>query len=403
MATTAAEYPRNFMESSFPPLTDRRHKRGRTDASFEFTFRSNVPTFVKYYVIHSVGNTSARKLSPFLMAKILTQKLGPAYKASKMSSGDILLELKEKQQVEKLLDVTSIGDVAVTISPHRSLNTSRGVISEEDFMNLSDEELLEGFQEQGVTKVQRIVLRRNNQEIPTKHVILTFATSTLPSSLEAGYVKVNVRPYIPNPRRCFKCQRFGHASPSCRGKATCAKCSSNDHESDKCNSSPQCTNCKGDHPAYSRSCPVWKKEKEVIAITVKEKISFYEARKRLSLLPKLSYANVVHQGAAPHRPREPTGSTSSSPAVAPPAPVVAAASAAPSLSKAPEIPVSQGLKTTRPSRPEARASASTLRSSSASAMEVDTKTPVSLTPKDQRSLERTKRDKLPVTAPKKDR
>lgn len=144
-------------------------------------------------------------------------------------------------------------------------------------------------------------------------------------------------------------------------------------------------------------------KKKVIAITVKEKISFYEARKRLSLLPKLSYANVVHQGAAPHRPREPTGSPSSSPAVAPPAPMVAAASAAPSLSKAPEIPVSQGLKTTRPSRPEARASASTLRSSSASAMEVDTKTPVSLTPKDQRSLERTKRDKLPVTAPKKDR
>ncbi|XP_072145573.1 uncharacterized protein [Dermacentor andersoni] len=65
-----------------------------------------------------------------------------------MASGDLLLELTKKDQLEKLAELTTIGDIKVTISPHRSLNTSRGVISEEDFLNLSDEELLEGFQEQ---------------------------------------------------------------------------------------------------------------------------------------------------------------------------------------------------------------------------------------------------------------
>lgn len=65
-----------------------------------------------------------------------------------MSSGDLLLELNDKDQVQKLLELTSIGDATVTISAHRTLNTSRGVISEEDFLGLSDEEMLEGFQEQ---------------------------------------------------------------------------------------------------------------------------------------------------------------------------------------------------------------------------------------------------------------
>lgn len=96
----------------------------------------------------------------------------------------MLLELNEKEQLQKVSELTKIGKDTVTISAHRSLNTSRSVISEEDFLGLSDEELLEGFQEQNVVKVQRIVIRRNDQEVPTKHVILTFGTSVMPTSLD---------------------------------------------------------------------------------------------------------------------------------------------------------------------------------------------------------------------------
>ncbi|XP_070390462.1 serine/threonine-protein phosphatase PGAM5, mitochondrial-like isoform X3 [Dermacentor albipictus] len=81
----------------------------------------------------------------------------------------------------------------------------------------------------------------------------------------------------------------------------------------------------------------------------------------------------------------------SGPAVTPPAPVVEAAGTAPSSSKALLTPVPrQGPKIKRTPRPEARVSAPNSLSSSASerAMEVDTKTPVSLTPKNKCSLER---------------
>lgn len=392
------------MADAFPHLPDRPVKRGRTEAPFHFELRTNYDNFPRFHVLHSEGTSSMRKLSPFLVAKSLGEAIGKEYKASKMSSGDLLIELKKKEQIQKLYDLVSIGNTDITITAHRSLNTCRGVISEEDFLNLSDEELLEGFQNQNVIKVQRITMRRNNEQLPTKHIILTFGTSTLPSSLDAGYLKINVRPYIPNPRRCFKCQRFGHASQSCRGKEACAKCSANGHSAEKCQESPCCVNCKGDHPAYSRSCPVWKREKDVIALTVKEKISFFDARKRLGVLPQRSFASVVRQGAAPQQLQEHAAVTTRGPVAAPPAPVEVAASAAPSSSKAsPQTLSAQGPRLNRTPRPETRVSGPSPRSSSASekAMEVDGKTMASSTPKDQRSSERTKKEKIILNTQKK--
>lgn len=386
-----------LMATQASALLDRPLKRNRTEATFHFSLQPRI-TFPKYHVLHS-DSTPARKLSPFLVAKCLKEKIGPKHKVTKMSSGDLLIELTEKEQVPKITELTNIGNTTVSTTVHRSLNTSKGVISEQDFIGLSDEELLDGFQDQQVIKVQRIVIRRNDQETPTKHIILTFATSDMPTSIEAGYLKINVRPYIPNPRRCFKCQRFGHASQVCRGKDTCAKCSSNDHKAESCEASPHCVNCGGDHPAYSRSCPSWKREKEIITLTVKEKISFVEARKRLSHLFHKSYAEVTRKGAASQRPQESTVSAQSDAVVSPPAPQVEAATAAPPKLKAPQAAASQGLKINRTSRPETRLSVPESRTPSASekAMEVDPKTSVSSTPKDQRSLERAKRDKIPIT------
>ncbi|GBN08076.1 hypothetical protein AVEN_273830-1 [Araneus ventricosus] len=43
-------------------------------------------------------------------------------------------------------------------------------------------------------------------------------------------MRLSVRPYIPNPLRCFKCQRFGHSKTSCRGTLTCARCAEVGHD-----------------------------------------------------------------------------------------------------------------------------------------------------------------------------
>ena len=59
---------------------------------------------------------------------------------------------------------------------------------------------------------------------------LTLNSPTLPNRIKAAYLSCPVRPYIPNPLRCFQCQRYGHAKTSCRGSVTCARCAEVGHE-----------------------------------------------------------------------------------------------------------------------------------------------------------------------------
>lgn len=184
------------------------------------------------------------------------------------------------------------------MTPHRKLNTIQGVISENDLRETSEEELVEGLASQGVVGARRITLRRDGVERKTRHIILTFDSTTLPETIKAGYLQCRVRPYVPNPQRCFKCQRFGHGSRNCRGRDTCAKCSTKEHVADACNNEPHCTNCSGNHPAYSRLCPMWKDEKEVLKLKVTENITYAEAKKRFAFISKGSYAEAVRRGPA---------------------------------------------------------------------------------------------------------
>lgn len=140
---------------------------------------------------------------------------------------------------------------------------------------------MENLQDQGVVAVRRITIFRECKKLPTKHIILTFNTPDLPTSIKAAYLKCSIRPFIPNPLRCYKCQRFGHSKDSCRGSVTCARCAGN-HDSENCQLPPLCVNCKNDHPSFSRTCPLWTFEKEVQTVKIVRKISFPEARKRVS-------------------------------------------------------------------------------------------------------------------------
>ncbi|XP_041364243.1 protein ecdysoneless homolog [Gigantopelta aegis] len=167
----------------------------------------------------------------------------------------------------------------IKVTAHSSLNSSKGVIRCRDLEGVSEEEICQNLRIQGVTAVRRIKVRRNNDLLPTNTCILTFNVPTLPQSVKAGYLNIPVEPFIPNPLRCFKCQRFGHGQNTCRGKLTCARCGLFDHDSKTCKNDTLCLNCKGNHCAYSRECPRWKLEKRVQQVKVQNKLSFTDARR----------------------------------------------------------------------------------------------------------------------------
>lgn len=203
----------------------------------------------------------------------------------------------------------------------------------------------------------------------------------------------------------MKCQRFGHGSQTCRGRARCAKCASCEHVSENCTSEACCANCE-DHAAYSRSCPAWKKEKQILELKVKFNLSFQEARQRFCTHnnSEPSFADVACRGAVP-RFSAPARFTPSVTAVVPEAPPAGAVCTAPP-------PVQKGQQTTESAGP--RTTASAVRSETAinvpakqapsttseEVMDTSHTPPAPHTPKERRSsLERSKKKKTRITGP----
>ncbi|GIY89683.1 RNA-directed DNA polymerase from mobile element jockey [Caerostris darwini] len=163
----------------------------------------------RFFILSLPANAVSK--SPFAIEKGLKGILGSPKAVKKLRSGDLLIETLNALQSKLLLLAKTFLGQPIIVSPHRTLNTSRGVISEPDLVNCPESEILEGLSEQGVINVRRITIKRGADILETKHLILTFSQPKLPSSVKAGYLNCHVRPYVPNPLQCFKCQRFGHS------------------------------------------------------------------------------------------------------------------------------------------------------------------------------------------------
>ena len=77
-----------------------------------------------------------------------------------------------------------------------------------------------------------------------------------------GLYNVKVSPYVPNPIRYFKCQKFGHGKGQCKGKLKCFKYGEEDHEGFDCKNNLKCSNCGQPHMASSKDCQHFIREKK---------------------------------------------------------------------------------------------------------------------------------------------
>ncbi|GFW25074.1 putative RNA-directed DNA polymerase from transposon BS [Trichonephila clavipes] len=231
--------------------------------------------------------------SPFAIHKALIGIGGEPKSVKKLRSGDLLIETSSEVQTKSFLLAKSFLDSPANITPHKSLNSSRGVISEPDLLTTSEAEIREGFSNQGVIQVRRITIKKVTAIIPTKHLVLTFSSPTLPQTIKAVYLNFKIRPYIPNPLRCFKCQRFGHSQTACRRQLTCSRCASVGHASTDCSLELKCISCSQPHTADSKLCPKWKTEKQIQEIKTNKNITYVEARKLI--VPQLvqTYAKAA--------------------------------------------------------------------------------------------------------------
>ncbi|GBM83101.1 hypothetical protein AVEN_73097-1 [Araneus ventricosus] len=90
--------------------------------------RNNVPTF---FVIARISNKNEtfHCVSPFLVEKAITGSVGNVKSTKKLRSGDILVEVESPKQAKQILKLKSLSTIPVTVNPHATLNSSKGVIS----------------------------------------------------------------------------------------------------------------------------------------------------------------------------------------------------------------------------------------------------------------------------------
>ena len=192
------------------------------------------------------------------------------------------MECDTKKQSDLLLKSQKLVDWPMKVSIHPTLNSSRGAIRCRELAGMSETDIRDELSEQGVILVKCIRRKKEGQDKETNTLFLTFCNASLPKDIRIGYLRVKVDPFVQNPLRCFKCQKYGHGAQRCSSAAVCPKCAL-EHEG-PCTNTPtphpsKCVNCEGAHPSSSKDCDVWKKEKQIQKVKTEREISYPDARK----------------------------------------------------------------------------------------------------------------------------
>ena len=272
-----------LMASNPTPPNSKRQRADNDDSQDMDTGRNRETRsdWPKFLVIQGTDER-LRKLSPFAINARIRSLAGEAKSINRLRSGDILVEVTKESHSRLLLGTTQFVNAPVKVEPHRTLNSSKGVIRCRDLKECSEDEIVTGMADQKVTMAKKMTTRREGKVLPTATVILTFSTPKPPKEVKVGYLNVSVDPYIPNPLRCFRCQQYGHVTKNCTKDALCPKCSQPGHEEAACKEAQYCINCKGPHPVYDKNCPKWIEEKEVQTIKTTRNVTYREAKEIVS-------------------------------------------------------------------------------------------------------------------------
>jgi hypothetical protein len=77
----------------------------------------------------------------------------------------------------------------------------------------------------GVVDVERAMSMRDGNLTPNGHHIVIFDQRKMPTEVNVGYMRHNVRVYYPRPLRCSKCCKFQHTRKRCpEREMACRNC-----------------------------------------------------------------------------------------------------------------------------------------------------------------------------------
>ncbi len=241
----------------------------------------------EFKVLLKFATESGNSINPLKLTKTLKEIVGTTECIKTLRDGKLMLFCKDGRQQKTAMGIKTLIGHKVVCSIPEEKSWVRGVISGIP-TDVSSEKIKRNITGAAVNDVRRLKCIRNNEKIDSLSVVLNFDENKLPERVYLGFVSYAVRPYVPPPLRCYKCQKFGHVAAVCRGKQRCARCGG-DHEYGKCGQGikPKCCNCGGEHSAGYAGCLVRKNAVKVQNVRVAEGISYAEALKKVKQTPKV--------------------------------------------------------------------------------------------------------------------
>ena len=254
------------------------NKRQRPDSDDEIdssTLFKTPDNFAKFLIIESKNKEKPiTSLSPFVIEKQIEAMISTPKNVKKLKNGTLLIETTRKMQTDILLKSNKFFNLPVEVSPHKSLNSSKGIIRDRNLRGESDENILEYLTPQGVTAVKRFKVKKGHDLVPKNSILLTFNSVQPPKTIKIFFQIIPVDLYVPNPLRCFNCQKFGNHEDKCPVDigSVCERCGMGNHDrhTNHCKNPTKCVNCGGEHLSRSNECETWKKEKEIMKLSHKE-------------------------------------------------------------------------------------------------------------------------------------
>ena len=180
--------------------------------------------FPRFLVIEGLDpNKTLRRANGTILDKTIDGATSATTKREWMGKS-VLVEVNYEAYSTNLLKLTQIGGMPVRISAHRSLNYAKGVVRfRQAAQDLTNEDLARDLNasrrnrnQPQVKDASRVTITKGGKKVQTGTFFLTFDAPTLPEHIFLGFERFDVEQYIPLPRRCFKCQRFGHGARTCR-------------------------------------------------------------------------------------------------------------------------------------------------------------------------------------------
>ena len=273
------------------------------------TTRVNDNGWSRFLVLESENpEESLSRLSPFAMPDNFKAIHSSITNVKMIKAGVYLFECPDAKVSNIALNWNgqTIFDRKIKVTPHRTLNTCRGVIRSQELEKEPNPE--EKLKPQNITGVHRVSRKKGETTVQTQTYFLTFCTPNPPEYVDVGYERCKVSLFVQRPMQCYNCQRFGHTKQKCKSNPVCGRCGHESHDG-PCTEEAVCPNCKGAHAPSSKNCPSYKKEAAIQKLRSEKKMSFTEAKKvveqsvPLTSLGK-SYAECASQQ-APERTQAP--------------------------------------------------------------------------------------------------